>query len=193
MCVIISERSKECLTDLKKKDMKRFIAILLTAAVAAGIRMPAAAASKEKKVDADRLLGLVSEYRNEDGFDVVSMGGLTWGLIKMVANAAADPEDQKALEVLDGLNRFVVVEYEGADRSVRDAFAGKAGEILDGVEKIIEVKEDGETVNIYGTLSKDGRHIKDVVIFVPEDCALLCFMGSIEVDKINEVVKMTNE
>lgn len=173
--------------------MKRFIAFILTAAIAAGTILPAAAASKEKKVDADKLLGLVSEYRNEDGFDVVSMGGLTWGLIKMVANATASPEDQEALDVLDGLIRFVAVEYEGADKDVREEFTRKAGELLDGVEKIIEVKEDGETVNIYGTLSKDGRYIKDVVIFVPEDCTLLCFVGSIEVDKINEVVKMTNE
>ena len=167
--------------------------MLLTAAIAAGTILPAMAASKEKKVDADKLLGLVSEYRNEDGFDVVSMGGLAWGLIKTIARSTADPDDREALEILDGLNRFVVVEYEGADKRAKDAFARKAGELLDGVEKIIEVKEDGETFNIYGTLSKDGRHIKDVVIFVPEDCALLCFMGSIEVDKINEVVKMTNE
>ena len=167
--------------------------MLLTAALTAGTIVPAAAVPKEKKVDAEKVLNLINDYREKDGFDIVSMGGLTWGLIKMVAKSSASEADRKALEVLDGLNRFVVVEYHGADTNARDAFSRKAEEILDGVEKIIEIKEGGETMNIYGTLSKDGKLIKDIIIFVPEDCSLLCFMGSIDTESLGEVVKMTNE
>ena len=74
-----------------------------------------------------------------------------------------------------------------------NSFERKVSAILDDAEKIIEVKDGGDSLNVYGTMSKKGDRIEDLVIFIPEDCAMICLFGSISTDKIAELVKVTNE
>ena len=60
-------------------------------------------------------------------------------------------------------------------------------------EKILEVKEEGENINIYGTSSGDGERIEDIIIFVPDNCELICLFGSVSIQQISDIVKMSNE
>lgn len=166
---------------------------MLVTAMLAGLVVPVKAASGNKIRYGD-VAGLVAEYKGREGFEVVSAGGFVLGLLKMVAKASAETqEDREFFEIIDHLDRVVVVEYYGASQSDRDSFQRKASGILKDAEKIIEVKEEGETLNVYGTTGRKGDRIEDIVIFIPEDCAMICLFGSISTDKIAELVTITNE
>lgn len=173
-----------------KTDMKRLIAIVLLAAFTAGIGSPESKAAG-RKVNSGDMASLVREYNLYQGFDVVSVGGLGLGLVKMIAKASAEnEEDRMALEVIDGLRKIIVVDYMAAEQDRKDSFSRKAAGILKNAEKIIEVKEDGETVNVYGTAASDGERIDDLIVFIPEECTLICLFGSISSDKIADIVEM---
>ena len=134
--------------------MKKIISILLLAVMTAGTTIPAKTVTDTRKVDAKAVIDLIKEYKLQEGFEIVSVGGLGLGLVRMIAKASADcPEDREMLEILDNLNRILVVEYEDAGQSGRDSFNRKMEDILEGREKIMEIKDEGETLNLYGTSS----------------------------------------
>lgn len=171
--------------------MKKIISILLMAVMTAGTTIPAKAVTDTRKVDAQAVIDLIKEYKVQEGFEVVSVGGLGLGLVRMIAKAAADcPEDREMLEILDNLNRILVVEYEDAGQSGRDSFNRKMEDILEGREKIMEIKDEGETLNLYGTSVDDGSSIEDIILYVPEDQTLICLFGSISSQKIADIVRM---
>lgn len=176
---------------LNEKGMKRLITIVLLAAFTVGPALSGAAAAERKKVNTGAVAGLVREYNVYPGFEVVSVGGLGLGLVKMIAKASAESEeDRQVLEVLDGLRKVIVVEYEDADDDRRDSFNRKAASLLENAEKIVEVKEDGETLDIYGTSASGGERLDDLIVFIPEDCTLICLFGSISSDKIADIIEM---
>jgi hypothetical protein len=77
--------------------------------------------------------------------------------------------------------------------SKRQQFNSKLTDLFAGVEKIIEIKDEEDVVNIYGTLGNGGETLEDVIIYLPEDCALICFIGSIDFDKLSDLIKASNE
>lgn len=83
--------------------------------------------------------------------------------------------------------------YDEADQAKRQAFNSGMGKIMDKAEKILEVKEEGETVNIYGTSVNGGESIDDLMIFIPEDCTLVCILGSISAERIADLIEKANE
>ena len=177
--------------ELDEKGMKRFIAMVLLAALTVGSALPGAAAADRKKVNTGAVTSLVREYNVYPGFEVVSVGGLGLGLVRMIAKASAETEeDRQVLEVLDGLRKVIVVEYEDADDDRRDSFNRKAASLLENAEKIVEVKEDGETLNVYATSASGGERLDDLIVFIPEDCTLICLFGSISSDKIADIIEM---
>ena len=155
--------------------------------------MPSASAG-ERKFKTRDVIRLVNEFKSEEGFDVVSVGSFGLGLVKMVAKLEADDEeDRQALRLLDNINKVVVVEYEEASDASRKAFDSSLGHILENAEKVLEVKEDGENLNIYGTSADDGGSIDDLMIYVQEDCTLICILGSVSMEDVASLVEMTNE
>ena len=157
----------------------------------AGIGIQASAAVR--KVDAADLAGVISRYENEEGFETVRFGNLSLGFFKMIAKATASQEDKKALEVFDGIRKFIVVDYSDATSAKKTAFGEELSKILDGVEKIIEVKDSGDSVDIYGSLSNDGENIENVVIHVSDECSLVCFFGTVRTKDLGELAAMNNE
>ncbi len=150
------------------------------------------AGAETRKVKSEEVIGLVKNYNHEDGFEVVSVGSLGMGLARLVARAAAETEEDKAaLGVINDINRVVAVEYSDVAPAKKEAFNAKLSKLLDGAEKIIEVKDDGDTVNIYGTSADNGETIDDIIIFVPEECALVCLFGSISSKSITDLMEMS--
>ena len=101
-----------------------------------------------------------------------------------------DQEEKEALDILDGIHKFVAVEYYGASADMKAAFNREMSELLRNAEKIMEVKDSGDSVDIYGTMSKDGDRINDIIIHVPEDCTFVCFFGNIRTEDLGDIVKM---
>ena len=172
--------------------MKKIISVIILVFITAGIGINQTSA-KNRKLDSDDLAHVISRYEKEEGFEVVKFGNIPLGLVKLIANATASEDDKKALDVFDGINKFIVVEYYGASSSKKTAFIKDLSSILDGVEKIVEVKDSGDSVDIYGTLSKDGEKIENVVIYASDECSLICFFGSVNMKDLGEIAKMTNE
>ena len=112
----------------------------------------------------------------------------------MVLSAEADdPEEKAVLDMIKGVNKFVVVNYEDASQTARAAFAAKLNGLFGNTEKIIEVKDGEDGVNIYGTSVNGGESIDDIMIYIPSDCTLICVLGSISADRIADIIEMSNE
>ena len=189
--------------------MKHTIIILLVAVLAAGAGLTSCSASTRKtetetaatikkeaqhhNVNSGAVTDLIREYNLTEGFETVSVGGLGLGLIKMIAKPSMDEEERAALEIMDGLRRIVVLDYEEADSSKRESFTRKMTEILDRAEKIIEVKDEEDVLNIYGTCADGGDSIDDLMIFSPGDCSLICLFGSISSQKVADLIEMAND
>lgn len=181
--------------NFKQTDMKRIIAILLLVVFACGQGIPeAGAATRSKKVNPGDVASLVRTYNLYEGFDVVSVGGLGLSLVKLIGRHAVETAEEKAaLDLIGGIRKIVVVEYEDASMDRKASFNRKMTGLLENAEKIVEVKEDGDTVNIYGMTSDDGEKIDDVIVFIPEECTLVCLFGSISSQKVVELIELEME
>ena len=171
--------------------MKKIISIIMLVFMTAGAGVVKVSAANDRLNEAD-LAKVIAKYENEDGFETMTFGSLSMGLIKLIANATASKEDKKALDILSGINKFVIVEYEDAPSAKKAAFNKEVSALLSGVEKIVEVKESGDSVDIYGSLSKDGERIENVIIHVSDGGSLVCFFGSVKTSDLGELAAMRN-
>ena len=190
-------------------SMRKIITISLIIVLTAGAGLTSCSASTGKKeaetaatikkgaeyknTNSGAVTDLIREYNLTEGFETVSVGGLGLGLIKMIAKPSMDEEERAALEIMDGLRRIVVLDYEDADPSKRESFTRRMTDILDRAEKIMEVKDEGDILNIYGTCADDGDSIDDLMIFSPGDCSLICLFGSISSQKVADLIEMAND
>ena len=134
-----------------------------------------------------QLRNLVSDYRGTQGFEIVDVGSLGLGLLKAAAKTAAEtPEDREALKVFDGLKRLTIVDFSDATPEVKEKFLRKANRILEQGELLMEAKDEGETVRIYGSSSKDGNVLQDIALLAGD--ALLFVRGSIRSDQIEALI-----
>ena len=173
--------------------MKKIIAMVMLVVMTVGAGISHAAAQKGR-LDSSAIMKLVDKYKGEDGFETVTFGNLAVGLAKMVANATVQtPEDKAALDMLSGIRKFVAVEYEDASASAKSSFDKEISALLAGTEKIVEVKDGGDSVDIYGTLSKDGDKISDIIIHVPEGSSIVCLFGTLDDKDLGTVMKTANE
>ena len=139
-----------------------------------------------------KLRSLVSSFKHEPGFEVVDLGGLGMGLLRMAASAEADdPEDRQALELLRSIKRLTVLDFSSASPEKKEKFLRKANRILDGEEVLMEAKDGGETVRVYGVSSKDGSILEDIVLLTAE--ALISVRGTIRADQIGALMKQAGQ
>ena len=137
---------------------------------------------------------LVSEYRGQEGFEVVNLGGPLLSLIRgAVKMGAEDAEEKAAIDLLRGIRHLTVVDYEDCAPGVKDEFNRRLRKLLSGEEVLIEAHDDGESVKIYGCLSEDGSILKDIIIHAETDGALISILGSIRMDQVDSLVRMANQ
>ncbi len=174
-------------------DMKRIIAVLIVAAVAAGNVFSAGAQTTEAR--SEEIINLVHSYGAKEGVEVVSVGKFGINIAKMFAKKSAETKEEKKeiAAFMDGLQQMVVVDFEDASDEVRSEFKSKIESFLSKSEKIVEVKESGAAaMNIYGSSSDDGKTIDDLIMYVPDDCALICLLGRVSTDVITEMMTSEN-
>ena len=169
--------------------MKRTIFVILSLWLTAFVSFAA-----DRNVDTRNIINTISEYKHVSGVHVISVGRLGLGLAKMVANLSAESEEERAaLEILNGINKVVVVNYEEATAAKQKELNSKLSNLLNNAEKILEVIDEEDTVNIYGTSVNGGDSIDDLMIFMPEDYTLICVLGSISAESIADLIKIANE
>ena len=169
--------------------MKRIIFVILSLWLTAFASFAA-----NRNIDTRNIISTISEYKHVSGVHVISVGRLGLGLAKMVANLSAESEEERAaLEILNGINKVVVVNYEEATAAKQKELNSKLSRLLNKAEKILEVKDKEDTVNIYGTSVNGGESVDDLMIFIPEDYTLICVLGSISAESIADLIKIANE
>jgi len=133
-----------------------------------------------------RINTLVNEYKGTDGFDVVKIGPVGMGLLKIAATFSSDM-DKEALTVLSsvkGLKGLTIVDFE--DASCKKEFTRKIEKALEGAELFLEAKDGSESLRIYGT--ENGRFLSDCILY-SSDGALIYARGKVDIDKIMELAK----
>ena len=145
-------------------------------------------------VPRERITSLINEFRGYDGFEVVRMNSLGTSAIKALVRMSAlsdgDKDSRALLDVLKGIKKIAVVDYEDCERNVKDRFSRKIGRALSSADLLMEVKDGTEVLKMYGVVSDDSAVVKDFVMFSQEDCALICLFGSISLDA---VMKMSGQ
>lgn len=171
--------------------MKRIL-LMLSAAIllSAGICAQASAKSMPRQ----RIINVVNGFRKTDGFEVVNIGRFGVFLMKSAAGLSADTEDdpelRESLKLLEGINRLLVVEYEDGTARQRQLFNDRVASALRGCDLLMSAKEDGSSVEIYGTVDGDGGQVRDLVVFTPDDGALICVFGKVSMDSITKIMEM---
>ena len=140
----------------------------------------------------DSVISVVDEYSSDPDFEVITIGKLGIEVAKLFGKLATDSKEEKdVLALFNGIDKMLVVEYEDAELSKRQQFESRLNGVLAAAEKIVEVKEEGNTLYMYGTSTEET--IEDIIIYIPEDCALICFLGNINFDKLADLIKATDE
>ena len=106
------------------------------------------------------------------------------------SGAEDDPELREALKLLDGVRRLVVVEYEGGAEHQRKMFNDRVESALEGCELLMSANDDGSSVHIYGTLDEKSGRVGDLVVFTPDDGALICVFGSFPMEAVAQLANM---
>ena len=162
-----------------KIDMKKALLTIIIA-LAAGL---SAWAGNPAKVE-----NLVRQYKNCDGFEMVSLGRVGTSLIKGAIRLSAENEkDKEAIKVFTNIKRLSIVDFEQVQPEVRARFERKLEKILDGMELIMEVNDDGECVKFYGV--EDGTGIQDCIMY-SSNGALVITEGGIDLDKMIHLMKL---
>lgn len=124
---------------------------------------------------------------SEASVEMVSIGGMALKFGKMVSGL------DRELPVMRGVKSMIVVDYDDCPAAVKDKFNARMAGELRGCELLMEAKDGNEKMSIYGTSSDDGGKISDIIMFAPEDGALICFFGTISASDLAELVNSTTK
>lgn len=123
--------------------MKRFVLILC---VALSI-FPLSGTALSTKTASDvksNLTSLVRRYRDRSGFEVVKFGDLMLGGIRVAMKAAAkeDPELKAGVQLLSGIKRMWVVDFEEASHYDARLFSSEVEK--DNIQGRLEMSKSDE-------------------------------------------------
>lgn len=165
--------------------MKRIILIL---AIMTLPLLADAANQKKTSQNASQLVSVINQYTLNEGFHVVRLGSLATGMVKSVIRKAADksdPDERAMLDLISGIKRVAIVEYEDCSTDIKNRFSSKVERLLSDENLLMSAKDSGETVKIYGFVSEDGGKMTDFILHAPSSGALICLFGSISIDTLS--------
>lgn len=165
--------------------MKKYIITVIILLIATC----AVAKEKDSGVSLSKLNAVISEYSLNDGFDVVNVGKIGTmaikSLIRLGAMADGDNDDARAaLNLISGIKKIAIVDYDDCQESVRKGFEHKLSRILTDKELIMEAKDGGDIMKIYGVIDDKADKLGNFVMYAPQDCALICLFGTIPLSAI---------
>lgn len=142
-----------------------------------------------KNVKKGQLASFVSEYRNVEGVELVRLGTLATSAIKTAIRISAkdDPDSRQALQIINGVRRLMVFDYEDCSAKDKDKINWKISRILKGSELLMEVKDGSDNMQMYGVIEGDGESVRDFVLYTPDSCALICIFGRFSMDAIAKI------
>ena len=142
-----------------------------------------------KNVRKGQLASFISEYRHVEGVECVRLGTLATSAIKTAIRLSAkdDPDSRQALQVIGGVRRLMVFDYEDCSAGVKDKINWRISRILRNSELLMEVKDGNDNMQMYGVIEDDGESVKDFVLYTPDSCALICIFGKFSMDTLSKL------
>ena len=169
--------------------MKRLSLLLPLMLFCLVIQGPDAAAAPRR-----RLVNIVNGFRGTEGFEVVKIGRLGLRLMQAAAQlsheAAEDADFREALKLMRGIDRLVVAEYGDAQARERELFNGRVRSALKNSGLLMSVNTDGSSVMIYGEVDEGTGKVRDLVVFTPDECALVCIFGHISLEDAMKLAEL---
>lgn len=166
--------------------MKRLLLFLVLL-----LPLAASAAQPSRTVSKSELATVISDFRRCDGVEVVTLNRLATTAVKGVIRMAGsnDPEVREALQLMRGLKKLTVLEYENAAPDIRDRIQERIARALDGGELLMEARDGGGTsMQMFGIVDDASGTIRDFVIHAPDNCALLCLFGTLSMDALAKMM-----
>lgn len=162
--------------------MKRYLLIILLFSLA----IQGYARTGEKTVSKSGVMFAMSECKNYEGVDLVSLGRFSTFALKQAIRFAAkeDPDAREALDLMKGIHRITVMDYESCSSPVRARISRRLENALSGSELLMEAGDSGDKIRMYGLMDEKVGSIKDFVLFSPSDYSLICIFGSISMDAV---------
>ena len=119
---------------------------------------------------------------SDSNIDYVSIGGAAMKMGMRLSGLT------KEVPAIKGINSMLVVSYDDCPDHIKDLFNARMSNELRGCELLMEAKENGEKMSCYGTTANDGETISDIIMFVPDGGALICFFGTISANDLADLV-----
>lgn len=143
-------------------------------------------AARARKIDKSLVKAVAAKYKARDPeFEVVNLGGFSTWLVKTCGRLGSCSDE---MALLKGVKSMYVIDYEDCSQNVKAGFNREMTKLLKNAEIIIETKEDGALTRIYGMPSRDCRKVSDVVIFSPDEGAMICIFGTMDVEALARYV-----
>ena len=167
--------------------MRRFLLIIIVIA----LPFSAVAAEGGKSIPKAKINSLISEYSSSAGVEVVNLGRIALGALRGIVRISdpGDKDTRDALQMVRGLKRLSIFEYEDCPDLQKSQITRKLNRILSGCEVLVEASGDGDRVTIYGYLDEKSNLIRDCIIYTPSSCALICLFGNFSMDTIAKIAE----
>jgi len=153
----------------------------------------AAPAQESKTISPAALRATINECSHIPEVDLVKIGGLGMsiakGVMKLAVESEGDDEDIEAYKTIKGIRSLVVMDYSDCNSENRAKINRKLDKLFSNSEVLMEMKDDGETVQIYGVLSEDGKEIHDFVLYTPSEYSVVGIFGKISLEHIAEIAE----
>ena len=165
--------------------MKKIVTIILLVCL-----IPLSSYAQRNEGPIKKVMAVVDDFRSYDDFESIKIGSLGTALLKSAGKVAVMSEDKdvrQAIALLNGVKSLTVVEYEDCSDSVKKNFTRRIENVLADFETIFEAKDEGDVVHMYGLLDEKSSKLSDIIIYTPSDCALICILGTLSIDKAMEL------
>lgn len=156
----------------------------------AAVILPSVLSAKSDKrgVPQEQLVDLISEYKGEDGFDLINLGYLATTAVRKLVSLNADEDSKEIARIVGRIRRLVVADFEDCSDKVRRELKSGVDELLSSADLLMEIRDDEDVMQMYGVLDEKSENIRNFVLYAPEDCALICLFGSIPLDAISDLM-----
>lgn len=185
---LIVRTMKKRIVMKKKSGMRKMVVVMLLILASAAVF----AKSGENAVRQEKLLELISEYSEKKNFNVIRISSFGASAIKGVLRAASafdgDKDLKDTLEVIKGIRGGVIVKYGDCSEAVRRGFDRRLGELLENCDVLFEAKDGEDMIRMYGVIDENAEDVKDFILYIPSDAALVCLFGTIKLDAVAKIV-----
>ena len=140
------------------------------------------------KITKKEVKALLKEFKKNKGYECEEVGSFGLALMKAVADSddEDDADGRLVLKSIDKLKGIIAADLSDCNLDVIFRFNARVEELLKDAPLLIEAKDEDESIKIYGTVSPNGKHVSDVIIFCPEDAELTYFEGIIDIGALRQ-------